>query len=153
MITLIIAVILVILAYCLHISSSKYKTLAVPGVCLPVIGHCYKLMSKDVMKDPVNGFWDLYKKFNRAGILYIKTFKIETIWIGDFETAKYVLNLPEAQDRLNDRFLKLALPTRKVKGPHMPGILMSEGHVWQQQRRFALRTLRDFGFGKQGTLP
>ena len=59
----------------------------------------------------------------------------------------------------------LALPARRVKvimmlmmmmimmmiqGPEMPGVLMSTGDIWHQQRRFTLRTLRDFGFGKQG---
>ena len=31
-----------------------------------------------------------------------------------------------------------------------PGVVFSSSKTWQEQRRFALRTLRDFGFGKQG---
>lgn len=30
----------------------------------------------------------------------------------------------------------------------MPGVLMSGGTYWKEQRRFLLRYLRDFGFGK-----
>ena len=32
----------------------------------------------------------------------------------------------------------------------MRGIIHNSGTVWQEQRRFALRALRDFGFGKKG---
>ena len=28
------------------------------------------------------------------------------------------------------------------------GLILSNGHVWSQNRRFALRVLKDFGFGK-----
>ena len=33
---------------------------------------------------------------------------------------------------------------------NIPGILQAEGRIWTEQRRFALKTLRDFGFGRKG---
>lgn len=32
--------------------------------------------------------------------------------------------------------------------PDLNGIVMAEGELWEQHRRFLLRQLRDFGFGK-----
>ena len=36
-------------------------------------------------------------------------------------------------------------------GP-LPGIVFSQGQAWSEQRRFTLKTLRDFGFGKASKL-
>ena len=38
-----------------------------------------------------------------------------------------------------------------ASGPHEKngGIVFTAGTQWEEQRRFALRTMRDFGFGKQ----
>jgi len=35
--------------------------------------------------------------------------------------------------------------------PRFIGIFQAEGRVWMEQRRFARRTLKDFGFGRKGT--
>merc|ERR1719464_1861281 len=37
--------------------------------------------------------------------------------------------------------------TKENKG-RQPGVTFSQGRYWQEQRRFLLRNLRDFGFGK-----
>uniref|UniRef100_A0A3Q3VQ39 Uncharacterized protein n=1 Tax=Mola mola TaxID=94237 RepID=A0A3Q3VQ39_MOLML len=44
------------------------------------------------------------------------------------------------------------LPLQQDVG-HGLGIISSNGHIWKQQRRFALSTLRYFGFGKKSLEP
>ena len=34
----------------------------------------------------------------------------------------------------------------------MQGIVFNDGKEWSEQRRFTLRTLRDFGFGKSSKI-
>ena len=132
---------------------SKYRNLNSPGISLPIIGHSYKLFSKSALSNPSAAIWEIYKKYHRNGILYVNTFSINTVWIGDFETLKYLFNHQGAIPRLNKNILELALPPRKISGKEMTGVIMSDGDIWHQQRRFTLRTLRDFGFGKQGKTP
>nr|QST15081.1 CYP370C12 protein [Diaphanosoma celebensis] len=39
-------------------------------------------------------------------------------------------------------------PILNIRSEDKKGILFSDGHNWQEMRRFTLRNLRDFGFGK-----
>ncbi|XP_051802860.1 cytochrome P450 2J6-like isoform X9 [Acanthochromis polyacanthus] len=52
-------------------------------------------------------------------------------------------------DSLTDR-PELPLLVERSRGL---GVLFSNGHIWRQQRRFALSTLRYFGFGKKSLEP
>ena len=72
------------------------------------------MMNKAVLDDLSAGIWNIYEKYQRNGILYMNTFSINSLWIGDFDTLKYVFNLPEVQKRLDENVTKLALRNRSV---------------------------------------
>ena len=105
-------VVLAITLYCFKTSKWRYKNLPSPGLPLPVIGHSYKMMNRTVLKDMTNGIWEIYRKYQRNGLLYINTLSLNCLWIGDFDTVKHVFNLPEVQKRLDDNMRKLALRSR-----------------------------------------
>ena len=128
----------------------RYKTFSSPGLCLPFIGHSYKLMNKKFKDDPANGIWNLYRRHQRNGMLYFKSFGFNNIWIGDFKTVKYIFNHADGNSRSDPPLLVFFKESRKLRCDFVPGVIFSEKEAWQQQRRFTLKTLRDFGFGKKG---
>lgn len=146
---LLVTVFILCLAYYFS-SNRKFFCLPSPGLCLPVVGHVYKLMTEEGKRDPVMFLWKLYKKHQKNGMMHLRSFTLDLVFVGDFETLKYIYNHPDCQERANDIFREPTKHDRMVKGKDMPGVIMSEGKVWSDQRRFTLRTLRDFGFGKTG---
>ena len=99
--------------------------------------------------------WGLYNKFSQKGLLLVQIFNLNTVLVGDFDTLKYLFNHPDVQNRTGNDFhtdpvTKLLKEERGgLPGP-VEGLVISQGSVWAEQRRFTLRTLRDFGFGKSG---
>ena len=66
------------------------------------------------------------------------------IVLNDFKTVKQLFN----QDFLSARPSNYFLNNVRGHGQEDTGIIYSSGSYWSAHRRFALKSLRDFGFGK-----
>lgn len=131
-------------------NNKKYSHLPSPGLSLPIIGHVYKLIDEQSKKDPIGSLWNLYKTHSKNGMMYLSTFNLKILFVGDFDTVKEIFNHPDLQERMIPQYKPLFYEERINTSKHTPGVIQSEGKTWTEQRRFTLRTLRDFGFGKSG---
>jgi len=132
---------------------NPWSHLPSPGLQLPFIGHISVLMADS--NDPINYSWEMYKKFSKGGIMFNSVFNFNTLIVGDFHVLKFLFNHPDVQERNSSNFhtdtvTKLIKEERDLPPGPLEGVIFSQGSVWAEQRRFTLRTLRDFGFGKSG---
>ena len=142
----------IVLALVRFISSNlPWTRLPNPGICFPFIGHLHKFFNKEMVDDPIKGLRDMYRKHQRNGVMWTRNFNMDILWVGDFDTLHYLFNHPQVQNRMNPKLQTSNRLERRLRpGEDIPGVLQSEGKTWVEQRKFALRTLRDFGFGKSG---
>ena len=121
---LLLAVAVIVLTLTHHfLKTRKYSSLPSPGLALPLVGHVYKLFSAEAQKDPINFVWNLYKKYQRNGLMHLKSFSLNLVFVGDFETLKYLFNHPDVQLRfVNEVMRNISCEERKVKNKeHFPG--------------------------------
>lgn len=96
-----------------------------------------------------------YKRLHEALIWLTKVYKSKIVGFyngssylaiacNDYETAKSVLVSQDFDGRPDVFIARIKDPQRLNRG-----ILFTEGEFWKSQRRFFLRHLRDFGFGRR----
>lgn len=127
-------ILVVVFVLLLYVSSRKPNKFPPGPARLPIIGH----MVKGSLPDPK------LSKFGNLVGMYLGNFP--AVQIQDFQLAKELFNKEEWSGRGRSfvtRYLRADNGENK-------GIITTEGAVWVEQRRFALKHLKDFGFGRAG---
>jgi len=112
-----------------------------PGpISLPLIGSIPFVTLKRGFLD-----WTMDEAVTKHQISTIQLGPINIFIINDFDMARDLFGRDEFSGRRVSKF-QLA---HRFFSPKAQGIINTQGNHWATQRRFALKTLKDFGFGKQ----
>ncbi|CAL8072230.1 unnamed protein product [Orchesella dallaii] len=110
---------------------------------LPLIGSALSLILNR-STPPFILFQEFSKRY--GPVCYISTGQRKMVIIDDFETAKQILN----HETWVNRPYNQRIGERSFGKPL--GIIFVNGDSWKEMRRFSMRTLRDFGYGKQTSM-
>ncbi|XP_046982540.1 probable cytochrome P450 304a1 [Schistocerca americana] len=86
---------------------------------------------------------DLMTRFYKSKVIGFFLGESPTIVACDYQSVKEVLNNPHLQGRPVNIALKHRMFNKEL------GIFFTEGPHWLEQKRFSLRNMRDFGFGRR----
>ncbi|CAL8109768.1 unnamed protein product [Orchesella dallaii] len=105
---------------------------------LPIVGSLFHLLNNDAIEE----FQKYKKKYGKVFSVSAGNFYITVVT--DYRLIIDNLKKDEFQGRPD-----FELWESRNGGNRNRGVLFCEGPVWHEQRRFVLRGLRDFGFGKE----
>jgi len=117
-----------------------YRTHYPPGPWpLPVVGNSFQLISIDRWEDK---FLDWKNKYGKCYTFMSGIIPVVTVNDYDMIVDMFIRDGETYADRFDiESFSKVIR-----RGQY--GIIGTSGDLWREQRRFALKTLRDFGLGK-----
>jgi cytochrome P450 len=130
--------VLIFLSYCFYTFYWKRKTLPPGPFPLPIIGNLY-----DIYK---HGIGDI------STFLHQKYGGLNTFWVGNKPVVSFNdFNLiQEAFVKNGEAFAgrpKVQETSKLLRGGSY-GIVLTDGELWREHRRFALHVLRNFGLGR-----
>ncbi|PZC85438.1 hypothetical protein B5X24_HaOG200008 [Helicoverpa armigera] len=108
---------------------------------LPIYGAFWIVLAHDY-NDLASAFRKLGEKY-KTKILGLFMGPVPTIVLNDPHLIKEMLNREEFDGRMDIILFRLRSFWKKL------GIFFTDGYFWHVQRRFSLRYLRDYGFGRR----
>ena len=112
-----------------------------PGLpSLPLVG---SIPFMDISKGVLS--WSLDARITAHRLFSVTLGTRTTYVINDFDLCKQLFEKEEFSGRPVDK----GLLRHRFQGPVPLGIIHTEGAHWTTQRRFSLKTLKDFGFGRK----
>ena len=140
-------VFLIVFVSIMHtIKTSKRRKGSPPGPYLriPLIGHVESfLMGSDLVKKSRKlreRYGDIFS-YNVVGV--------NTVHLCSFDLISKALKMKEVSSRIPfKKFSKIDAVLSEVYIHGYHGLVVTEGEEWREQRRFCLKTLKNFGFGK-----
>ncbi|CAL8124690.1 unnamed protein product [Orchesella dallaii] len=141
---ILIALLVLILYSYLNGGSFPKKNLPPGPFRFPVIGNLIQLAMAD-SKEPYVAFSQLGKKY--GDIMSIQLGSVYAVVLNSFEVMEEYLTKPEFSDRIYTPWF-----AERTFNKRLGVIFAKYPEPWQVLRRFSLRSLRDFGFGKRNRM-
>ena len=115
-----------------------------PPIRLPILGHAHYLFLHGPTKSTV--IHELFRRYSKDGILTLHIGTWRFTIIGKHKMVRDIFS----QEDTNFRRPQWVEVIRKARQSFTgtEGILFNEGQYWQEQQKFLLSTLRDFGVGR-----
>ncbi|XP_059480644.1 methyl farnesoate epoxidase-like [Neocloeon triangulifer] len=105
----------------------------------PVVGSLLALRASTPLHETL---FQLSKKYGPVVGLFLGP-QAKSVVVNGYEAVKHVLMRDDFANRPDGLLIRARSYNKRL------GVLFSDGPLWKEQRRFSLRHLRDFGFGKR----
>ncbi|CAL8148556.1 unnamed protein product [Orchesella dallaii] len=111
---------------------------------LPILGNILQIAAQSPF--PSTAFLNLSKKYGE--VMYLKMGMVSAVTFNSPQSVHEILNHDKAVERTRTM---LPMIEARMYAQNL-GIIFSSSEPWQKMRRFTIRTLRDFGFGKAASM-